>query len=143
MKRSGFKPVNYLERGKGKILFGYKDPGTRIPMFAGYSKTGKISWVKKISASREVKSGEIDFMDLVGTYIIAVYQEKVGKETMTFLVAFNIANGDEIWRLMVPGTKTSDTDIMLVTDSRIYLTQWIGLNIVELKTGRHIKRMGR
>ncbi len=137
----GFAPEYGLRNGDQLVAVGNKDPGSRLPMAAGYD--GKtVRWVRQLSGDPQATVGEgaPEVADLGFGHLVVQYQ--VDKKWR--LISLDPATGDTQWEVQIPNTDwADDSDLFLLTEKRLYLPNQSYLHVFDTATGRLLGTIGR
>ncbi|HEX9622712.1 MAG TPA: PQQ-binding-like beta-propeller repeat protein [Polyangiaceae bacterium] len=141
-KVAGFKAEYALSFGNQLVAVGNKDPGTRIPMIAGYaSAQGAALWSRPLVESGEPAEEQAPkTTELVDGRLLVQYDLRGGGGR---LQAADASNGKVLWDVEVPRSDSgSEASLMRVTKTRVYLPHWTWLDIFDVKTGQEVATVG-
>ncbi len=140
-KAEGFGAGYALVAGDITVALGHKNPGTRLPMAAGYVD-GKVVWVRNIASDAQATVGEGTpaLADVAFGRVIVHYQ----LDQKWRLISLDVSDGTTQWDVAVPNTTWSnESDLMLVTEGKIYLPSAQYLYIYDTATGRLLATIGK
>ena len=140
-KAEGFGADYALVAGEVTVALGHKKPGTRLPMAAAYVE-GKAVWVRNIAGDAQATVGEgtPSVADVAFGRVIIHYQ----LDQKWRLISLDVTDGKTQWDVLVPNTTWSDeSELVLVTEGKIYLPSSHYLHIFDTASGRLIATIGK
>jgi outer membrane protein assembly factor BamB len=138
-ERNGIYADYALTDGDTRVLIGYKQPGTRIPMAAGVVND-EIAWTRELPSGdlARAKEGSPDLFDLVDGRLIVVYESG----TSWRVTALDAASGQRLWDTVISEDGRGITPrTMTITGCRIYLAGW-WLGVLDVDSGAIIGSVG-
>lgn len=150
-KSDGFAVDYLLANGDYVVGVGHKDPGTPLPMIAGYEKgteeqatarkkrkrgetaSFRATWVQNLAGGQGsgVKEWAPALSDLVDDALLVQY----GMKDQFRLTAISASDGATRWDVEVPDSHWP-AEMMLVSDTRIYLLVNGALAVFDRDTGK-------
>ncbi len=137
-KVPGFRLSYALNTKAGRVAFGYKHPGTALPMLVSYTRGGKLRWKKRIVADAANTYVPTSSDVVAGTIYIGYNRRRY-----SMLVAISERTGGVLWRTRLPLPRAG-IGPMRATRDRIYVTsRWLDtVAIVDAGTGKVLGHVG-
>ena len=140
-KSKSFNP-EYGLKAEGKVVaLGHKQPGTRVPMVAGYDGTKPI-WVRNIAGDAQANVGEGTpaVADMAFGHLIIQYQ----LDKSWRLISLDPATGNTQWDAPIPNTDwADDSDLVLLSKTNVYLPNKQYLHIYDISNGNLLGTIGK
>jgi hypothetical protein len=142
-KVNGFYAALVLKDGGAGVAIGRKSPGTPVPMALGLSPDGKsVKWQATIAPDPTTAQPSSDApVELQRGRLFTTYELTGSKGA--HLTALEAETGRRLYDVKIPRSESgSDPDVMIVSDTRIYVPHWTWLDVFDAADGRHIATVG-
>jgi hypothetical protein len=133
-----------LSDGARAVAIGEKQPGTALPMAAGFAVGAHaIDWSRVLPGidPAGVKDGAVDVAALRDGTLYAYYpltSLRGGR-----IIAVDAQSGTTRWDVILPDTTGSAPEEIVVGRDRVYVPHWTRLDIFDRKSGAVVGTVGR
>jgi hypothetical protein len=128
------------------VALGEREPGTRVPMAAGYEpKAGRrVLWVASIPSSDPlaVEQGASEVAAIsVGRLLVSysMADSRAGAR----LACIDATTGRSLWDAPIPASDTGDVGAIAASDREVFVSHWTYLDVFDLSSGALRLTIGR
>jgi hypothetical protein len=137
---NGMSVRRVLARGDGpRIAFGYRWPGTSVPMLAAFDGAGRVTWRIDVPTSEPLRASWLsnDLVALTDDAVVVVYQTSGGQP---MLVSIDRATGRHRWE--TAAKKVVQMTGIAVSHTAVAVSGWGLLQVFDLEHGRAMYVIG-
>jgi hypothetical protein len=142
LKVDGMEPEVSVQRGTGpKIVLGYRQKGTSVPMMAAIFPDASKNWQSDMPAKdpllTSASTTRVGAVNATGAF--ATYGFQSGGEKMD-LVGFDLA-GHRLWDVPLP--EEMPLTAVQSTDTKVLVSQWGMLSVYDATSGKQLFAIGK